>query len=470
MSVPILSVAEMRSWEEATWSAGIRSKDVIARVGLALAARIRGLTGASDRVLILVGRGNNGADARAALAHLESRTVDVLEVSDPTQAVPAWNSARRRRPALVVDALFGIGLNRALDPAWCSFIESVNAAGFRVLSVDVPSGIDADTGRHWGAVIRADLTLTVGAPKRGLLASEAWSSVGRMETIREVGLVGEPAGSDDRDWMLDADFADWPLRRAVAGNKGDFGRTVVLAGSPGFTGAGILSLRAASRARPGLLAALVPESIHAVVSGQVPSAMVHPFAPRHGLLDKASAILAGPGLADPALPESLRQEVLRLWMEFPGVVVLDASALAWITDAPSRSAQSGPRVITPHPGEAARMLGSSVAEVQSDRPAALRRLAKQFAALVVLKGHQTLVGGAEGRLWVNSTGNPGLAQGGTGDVLAGFLAGLLAQPAPRDRWAEAAAYAVWEHGRAADRLEASRRNWTAEDLAEAIGA
>jgi NAD(P)H-hydrate epimerase len=469
MSVPILSVAEMRSWEDATWAAGIRSKEVIARVGQALAARIRGLTGSSDRILILVGRGNNGADARAAMAHLESRTVDVLEVSDPTLALPGWNSARRRRPALVVDALFGIGLNRALDSAWCSFIESVNTAGFRVLSVDVPSGIDADTGRSWGAVIRADLTLTVGAPKRGLVASEAWSSVGRLETIRDVGLVGEPSGSDDRDWVLESDFADWPPRRAVAGNKGDFGRVVVLAGSPGYTGAGILSLRAASRARPGLLAALVPESIHAVVSGQVPSAMVHPFAPRHGLLEKASAILAGPGLADPALPESLRQEVVRLWVEFPGVVVLDASSLDWIANAPPRSAQSGPRVITPHPGEAARLLGSSVAEVQSDRPAALRRLAKQWAALVVLKGHQTLVGGAEGRLWVNSSGNPGLAQGGTGDVLAGFLTGLLAQPALRSRLLEAAAYGVWEHGRTADRLEAARRNWTSEDLADSIG-
>lgn len=469
MSVPVLSVAEMRSWEEATWSAGIRSKEVIARVGQALASRIRGLTGTADRILILAGRGNNGADARAALAHLESRTLEVLEVSDPVQALPAWNSARRRRPALVVDALFGIGLNRALDPDWCGFIESVNAAGFRVLSVDVPSGIDADTGRHWGAVIRADLTLTVGAPKRGLLSSEAWSSVGRLETIRDVGLVGEPAGSDDRDWVLDGDFADWPPRRAVAGNKGDFGRVVELAGSPGYTGAGILSLRAAARARPGLLAALVPESIHAVVSGQVPSAMVHPFAPRHGLLEKASAVLAGPGLADPALPETLRQEVVRLWVEFPGVAVVDASSLDWIAKAPPRSAEAGPRVITPHPGEAARMLGCSIAEVQSDRPLALRRLAKQWDALVVLKGHQTLVGESEGRLWVNSSGNPGLAQGGTGDVLAGFLTGLLAQPAMRSRLLEAAAYGVWEHGRTADRLEAVRRNWTAEDLAESIG-
>ncbi|MFO1460016.1 MAG: NAD(P)H-hydrate dehydratase [Verrucomicrobiota bacterium] len=470
MSVPVLTIAEMRSWEETTWTAGVRSKEVIARVGQALAARVLGLTGNSDRILILAGRGNNGADARAALAHLESRNVDILEVSDPAQAMPAWNSARRRRPALVVDALFGIGLNRALDPSWCSFIESVNAAGFRVVSVDVPSGIDADTGRHWGAVIRADLTLTVGAPKRGLLAAEAWPSVGRLETIRDVGLVGDPVGSDDRNWVLDSDFLDWPPRRAVAGNKGDFGRLVVLAGSVGYAGAGILSLRGASRARPGLLAALVPDSIHAVVSGHVPSAMVHPFSPRHALLERASAILVGPGLADPGLSELWRQEVLRLWSEFPGLLVVDASSLAWIQPAPARSTKSGIRVITPHPGEAARFLGCTAGDVQSDRPAALRKLAKGWEALVILKGHQTLVGGAEGRIWVNSTGNPGLAQGGTGDVLAGFLAGLLAQPALRDRWSEAAAYGVWEHGRTADRLEAARRNWTAEDLAEAIGS
>jgi len=470
MSVSVVSVAEMRAWEQASWGAGVREADVIAAVGLHLAAPIRALTLETNRVLVLAGRGNNGADARAAAAHLGSRLVAILEIRDPVADLPKLQAALLPRPALVVDGLFGIGLNRPLDGGWIRFIEALNQAALRVLAVDVPSGLNADTGSNWGAVVRAVQTATVGAPKRGLLEPAAWSSAGSLTVLREVGLTGAPSSQEDRVWVLPEDFDGWPPVRGISVNKGDLGRLVLIAGSVGYAGAGILATRAASRARPGLLAALVPEAVHGVVSGAVPSAMVHPFQPRHPVLDRATAVLAGPGLAAPDLPPAVRSEVLRLWREFPGTMVVDASALAWLSDAVARGKPAGVRVLTPHPGEAARLLETSVAAVQGNRLAALRALAMRFQALVILKGHLTLTGGATGPVQVNSSGNPGLAQGGTGDILAGYLAGLLAQPEMSGHLERTAAFAVWEHGRTADRLEACRRNWTAADLADAIGA
>lgn len=469
MSVRVVSVAGMRDWERRIWEAGVREADVIARVGECISLRIRSLTRKGDRILLLCGRGNNGADAQAAVPHLSDRVVDAVLLRDPVVDRGALDAALGKRPALVVDALFGIGLNRPLDPSWCACLSAVNSARLRVLAVDVPSGLNADTGESWGEIIDAAWTLTVGAAKQGMLVASSWEHVGRLEVAREVGLTGEPGGTDDRHWVLDPDFEAFPPRRNVTLNKGSLGKAVVLAGSIGYSGAAVLSCRAAGRARPGLLSALVPQEVHLPVSMALPSAMVHPFVPQHPVLERATAILAGPGLARSGLSPEIRTEVLRLWREFPGILVVDASSLAWLVEEPPDRA-SGVRVITPHSGEAARLLGRTVSEVQRDRVGALRELARRYRAWVVLKGHQTLIGTETGTIHVNSTGNPGLAQGGTGDVLAGFLTGLIAQPMIEEDLETALAYAVWEHGRAADRLESRCMNWTAEGLADEIGS
>lgn len=469
MSVPILSVAGMRAWEQATWAAGVAPDAVIRRVGERVAARLRGLCRPGDRVLVLAGRGNNGADAHAAAAHLPVESTEVLPLVEPAAGWPDLQAALARRPQWILDGLFGIGLNRPLDPGWQRCLRAINGSGVRIVALDVPSGLDADTGHDWGVVLRASRTLTIGAPKRGLLAPSAWEMVGALEVLRDVGLTGEPSGSDDRDWVLPEDFRDWPPDRPVSANKGLFGRVVVLAGSVGYSGAAVLALWGASRARPGLLSALVPEAVHGAISAAVPVAMVHPFMPRHPILVEATAVLVGPGLAAKPPAVDVHAEVLRLWREFPGVVVADASALDWLSDAGPEVPGAGPRVITPHPGEMARLLGTSAATVQADRTAALRAFAGRGPVWVVLKGHQTLMGGAQGRLLVNSTGNPGLAQGGSGDVLAGFLTGLLAQPRLQSDLRRTLALGVWEHGRTADLLEARSRNWTAAELADALG-
>jgi ADP-dependent NAD(P)H-hydrate dehydratase / NAD(P)H-hydrate epimerase len=468
MSIPVLSIAEMRDWEERTWRSGVLPEAVIRRVGDALAVQILDQTRPGDRVLLVAGRGNNGADVRASAPHLTERVVELVEVKDPVADFPALTQALERNPDLVVDGLFGIGLNRELGEAWCRCLRTLNDSGRPILSMDVPSGLNADTGGNWGAVVMAGFTLTVGASKRGLLAPSAWNAVGRLQVASGVGLVGMPEGEDGRDWVLAGDFHGFPPRRLVDSHKGSLGKAVVLAGSLGFSGAAVLATRAAGRARPGLLAALVPQEVQLPVSMTVPSAMVHPFAPDHPVLARASAVLAGPGLAAPDLSPAVKSEVLRLWRTFHGVMVVDASALAWLADLPYGGAP-GLRVLTPHPGEAAGLLDCAVTEVQADRPAALRKLARRYQSIVVLKGHQTLVGGASGRIRVNSSGNPGLAQGGSGDVLGGFLTGLLAQPHLQLDPLKTVAYAVWEHGRAADRLEAQSRHWISEDLANEIG-
>jgi NAD(P)H-hydrate epimerase len=186
------------------------------------------------------------------------------------------------------------------------------------------------------------------------------------------------------------------------------------------------------------------------------------------LPEKTSAALIGPGLAAPEIPVELKTFTQQLWREAAFPVVVDASALNWLE--PQAESATAVRVITPHPGEAARLLGTTAAAVQADRVKALRELSKKFSgAWVVLKGHQTLIGRSEGNIFVNPSGNAHLAQGGSGDLLAGFIAGLLSQPALQVEVEKTLRYAVWQHGAAADKLAMTRNNWTVEELAAEIG-
>ncbi len=467
MAVPILTVAEMRSWEGASWNAGAAEKNVIAEVGRQLAQAISARVSPGSRVLLLAGPGNNGADCRAAEPHLGAFAVERIDLSTPETAPATLTAALARRPSLVVDGLFGIGLNRPLGEAWIHLFELINEAGLPVLSLDTPSGLNADTGEPWGAALRAEATLTVGAPKVGLLAPSALEWVGRLTVARHVGLVGEPQGVSDLRWTLPEDVVRPTGHRGVAAHKGTFGHAVIIAGSVGYSGAAVLAARAASRARPGLVSVLTPPDSWLPVASQLSSAMVHPLTARHPVLAGATAILAGPGLAAPTLPPEVRTEVVRLWREFAGVMVVDASALDWLRPG---TPCVGPRIVTPHPGEAGRLLGIGATEVQSERLASLRRIAQRHDALVILKGHQTLIGNSSGPVFINPTGNPGLAQGGTGDVLAGFLIGLLAQPGENQDILRSTRRAAWIHGATADRLEADSQAWTADELAAALSA
>jgi len=467
MSLPIITVVQMREWERATWASGQTEAEVIRRVGKKTARRARRLTRADDVIVILAGKGNNGNDARAAQEFLDGRKIELLEIAAPENFLPALENALAQKPALIIDGLFGIGLNRPLDAGWTKLIQRVNESKIPVLSIDVPSGLNADTGETFGAAIEAAVTLTVGAPKTGLLAQRAWPFVGRLEVLDDVGLVACPHKSE-LNWTLPEDFENFPPRRAVAGHKGAFGHLAILAGSFGFHGASVLAARAAQRAQPGLVTLFTQEPVYHVVASQLQAAMVNVWRPEMKFPETTSAVLIGPGLAAPDLPDEMKALTRRLWRDLELPVIADASALDWL--AAHVLPKDLIRVITPHPGEAARMLNTAAKEVQANRVESLRELSRRHGdCWVVLKGHQTLVGRSEGNIFVNSSGNPHLAQGGSGDLLAGYIAGLLAQPALQTDVGKAIRCAVWRHGSAADQLQAARANWVVEDLADELG-
>jgi len=467
MSLPVISISQMREWEQATWATGQKETEVIRRVGEVLARRALALTSANDFILLLAGKGHNGEDARASRPHLSDRRVEVFNVASPAASLRQLELFLGQNPALVVDGLFGIGLNRPLDSDWIAFITRLNGARPRILAVDTPSGLNADTGETFGAAVQATITLAIGAPKSGMLKQNAWPFVGRLEVATDVGLVSG-ASTGDLNWVLAEDFRNYPPARRVASHKGSFGHLAIVAGSVGYHGAAVLATRGAQRAQPGLVTVFTPEPAYYPVAMQLQSAMANPWTPAAKVPADTTALLVGPGLAAPDLPEELRITVRKWWRDSSLPIVADASALDWLPlDHVPRNAM---RVVTPHPGEAARLIKTTAARVQEDRPQAVREISKRLGnCWVVLKGHQTVIGRSTGEIHVNSSGNPHLAQGGSGDALAGFIAGLLAQPALQADGEQVLRYAVWQHGAAADALQARRRNWTVEDLVDELG-
>lgn len=468
MALPVITVEEMRAWEEASWRAGRKEREVIETVGQILAKRISRETKEGDRILVLAGKGNNGNDARAAIGHLLNRNVKLIEVNDPAAAFDQVAQILETRPDLVVDGLFGIGLNRPLSTEWVRLIERINSAQLDVLSIDVPSGLNATTGKSEGAAIRAAVTLTVGAVKRGMLEQSAADFVGRLEVAPEIGLVPCPVEANKAEllWTVESDFVEFQRRqRPPSSHKGTYGHLAIVAGSLGYHGAAVLAARGAQGAHPGLITVITHADTYVPVASQLQSAMVHPWPAQVKIEEFCSALMVGPGLAAKTLPDDFRVAVQKLWRELEHPMVVDASALGWLEPGPIGSSKFV-RVLTPHPGEAGRLLGISAKDIQADRVGAVRKISEKFGnCYVVLKGHQTLVGRAKGQIFINSTGNPFLAQGGSGDTLSGFLGGLLAQPELQKDAELTIRFAVWAHGAAADRLSARQGRWTVEELA-----
>lgn len=467
MAVPVISVAQMRQWEQATWDAGRTVVEVINRAAYEVALRSLALTKPGENIVVLAGKGHNGDDARCTVPHLKERSVRLINLVNPIELEAEVKHALESRPALIIDGLFGIGLNRPLEQPWADLIERVNSANSPILAVDVPSGLSAETGEPQHVAIYAHTTVTFGAPKAGMLLPTSYAFVGRLEVAPEIGLVPCPFSSETQ-WTTGEDFSGFPPVRRVDGHKGTFGHVGIMAGSEGYHGAAVLAARGAMRARPGLVSVYCDPAVYGPVASQLQAAMVHKFKSGLHLPSSCTALVIGPGLAAQEIEPEWKDFVNEQWLNFPMPVVVDASALDWIQ--PGATALNSRRVLTPHPGEAARLLGVKTPRVQENRIAALREISSRFGnCWVVLKGHQTLVGRSSGEVFVNPTGNPYLAQGGSGDTLAGFLGGLLAQPKLQAQPLKTIRYAVWAHGRAADSLTAKRRVWTVEDLLGAIG-
>ncbi|HVS00082.1 MAG TPA: NAD(P)H-hydrate dehydratase [Thermoanaerobaculia bacterium] len=405
-------------------------------------------------------------DAGTQLAIVRKLDLPLQEVGPGDDLAPVLAAARDSD--VIVDALFGTGLGRPLEGVFAALVEGLNGLPVPRVAVDLPSGLNGSRSDVFGPHVRAHLTVTFAAPKVAHVFPPASEAVGEL-VVTDLGVpqdlvddAAEPGGA--LHLLVGEELAALVPPREPGTHKGDYGHALIVAGSPGKSGAAILAARAAIRAGAGLVTAAVPAPILDVVDlGSIESMSLAlpagPVADGGQLTEEAAArvlaaaegkdaLAVGPGLGTDAAPA-----IRRIAAECPLPLVLDADGLnAFAGRAAELAGRPGPTVLTPHPGELGRLLGISTAEVQADRIAAARRAAAETGAVTVLKGSLTLIAEPDGTVWVNPTGNPGMASGGTGDVLTGMIAGLLAQGlGPLD----AARLGVYLHGLAGD-LAAAR--------------
>jgi NAD(P)H-hydrate epimerase len=424
--------------------------------GLALARHLT-IRGYHVEVSLLTAGGGLSDDAQTQLNICRNQGIAMREFGPDESLHPAIESARSLD--IVVDALFGIGLTRPLSGHFAEAVESLNSIAAPKIAVDLPSGLDGSSAEIPGLHFGADLTVTFGAPKIAHVFPPAAESVGEV-VVADLGVPLEliERAPGDLHLLVGDEVGAHLMPRPLSSHKGDYGHVVLMAGSEGKAGAAILAARSAVRAGAGLVTAAVPRSIvHTVDLGSIESmTLALPVTDRGGLdresvervLDFAAdkdVLALGPGLGtEPSTVEVIRSVVLG--SELP--LVVDADGLnAFADDLQSLATRRGESVLTPHPGELARLLSMTAQEVQADRVAAARSAAERSQSVVVLKGYRSLIATPGGRVFVNSTGNPGMASGGTGDVLTGLIAGLLGQGyAPL----VAAQLGVYLHGLAGD--------------------
>jgi NAD(P)H-hydrate epimerase len=396
-------------------------------------------------------------DARANLRRLADRGMKAVEIAGP--AGMATLRKELRRSALIIDAIFGTGFHGKPDPFSASVIRTVNGSGLPVLAVDIPSGVDGRTGAAPGAAVRAAATVTMGLMKSGLLFHPGRALAGSVN-IADIGFPPGAVNGQKIDLeTADADYARSLLpHRAPDAHKGSCGTVLVLAGSAGYTGAATLASMAALRGGAGLVCLGIPESLHDIMEAKLTEVITRPLPETparslspdgldaiEALLARADALALGPGLSTHPGTADLVAGVLQR-LTVPAVIDADGLNILATRPAAIRPLRS-PAVLTPHVGEMARLLKTTNAAVKDDPVAAVREAAARFKAVIVLKGAPTVTARPDGRVWINTTGNPGMATAGAGDVLTGLIAALLAQGL---KAAEAAVLGVYLHGLAGD--------------------
>lgn len=460
-------------------------------------------------LLILAGKGNNGGDGFVIARHLRNRgwrvTTLVLAQENTIQGDAAVNLAILKKSGallrfaadraslnlelaalpslrLVVDALFGTGLASDVSGHQAAAIHWLNGCGAPVVAVDIPSGVDAGSGRLLGPAVRADLTVTFAFPKIGHVLHPGAAMVGELAVV-DIGIptaFSAACVDDALVWVDAAAAAELVPPRPLAGHKGTFGHLLVIAGSSGKVGAAALAAAGGLRSGAGLVTVATSAAAHTALAAQLTEAMsealpeadgalaASALARIEGLLAGKAAIALGPGLG---LAEPTTNLVRRLVASLSLPLVLDADGLgALIGDlSPLSKRRAGNTILTPHPGEMARLCGLSVAEIEADRVGVARDFALRQRVVLVLKGARTVVAAPDGSIFINGSGNPGLAAGGMGDVLTGLIGGLLAQGLTP---VEAAVLGVYLHGAAGDRLCAAMGDagLTAGDLARELPA
>jgi NAD(P)H-hydrate epimerase len=500
--VKLVTSDQMRALEQAAVAAGTPLDDLMEAAGLAVAQEAWLSLGvvAGRRVLVLVGPGNNGGDGLVAARHLADWEADVavyllaprdnanlamVRERDVPIIVADEDAAHERLQTaldgaeLVIDALLGIGKHRAIDGKLGDVLRRLRAASERplapkVIAVDLPTGVDADSGSADAVAVRADMTVTFGLAKVGLYTLPGSEYAGNVQVV-DIGLPKDA----ERDVPVELLSTAWVRERLPArpksGNKGTFGRVLVVGGSENYVGAPRLAAEGAYRAGAGLVTIASPAHPRAAIAAALPEATYLPI-DTTAVLDAAAtqlvkeampscdSMVIGPGLTNDAIVREPVFDILRGAESDDIEAVVDADALnalagieKWYHNIAAQ------RILTPHPGEMARLLGSTVKDVQRDRLNVAVKASAEWGHIVVLKGAHTIVAAPDGRAMISPFANPLLATAGTGDVLAGVIAGLAAQGiAPFD----AAACGVYIHAFAAEELseELGDRGMLASDL------
>lgn len=520
-----LTAAEMREVDRLTTERyRIPSLQLMENAGTSFFEFLRGyyFDAAASRAAILCGKGNNGGDGFVVARHLQEKGLKprvyvfadlktvrgdaaknfeqlkqsgarVEEITNLAQ----WNAARAEvaKSHIIVDALLGTGLKGKVEGLLAPVIEDINkisrdATSLQpegVVAIDTPSGLPSDGESCQGPAIRAHATVTFTAPKVGQLISRDAACCGKLH-VRDIGSppeLIEELGKVRVRWIEPREFLELPLVRQVDSHKGKFGHVLVIAGSLGKSGAAILASRGALRAGAGLVTAAVPDVVLPIVASAQAELMTEPLASTklgtvaaangkpaklRALMQGKTLLAIGPGIGTHKETQKFITSVVRQ-TDLP--VILDADGLnAFAGRAKDLAKRKAQRLaVTPHPGEMARLLGVSNAAVQEDRLAIALKAAKNWKTHVILKGFHTILATPDGDAFVNTTGNPGMAKGGSGDALTGILAGTVSQLGVR-HWELALALGVYLHGRAGDESNGERaeEGLLAGEIAETLPA
>ncbi|KIQ33895.1 MULTISPECIES: bifunctional ADP-dependent NAD(P)H-hydrate dehydratase/NAD(P)H-hydrate epimerase [Pseudomonas syringae group] len=473
----LYSAAQVRDLDARLIAAGTPGFELMQRAAHATWRAIRRRWPEASELTVLAGRGNNAGDGYlvASLAHKTGWQVRVLAVGDPAalkgDAALAYAAAsgvniqpwaNQAMAGIVVDALLGTGLQGDVRDPYRSAIEAINASGLPVAAVDIPSGLCADTGHCLGVAVRADLTVTFIGLKMGMLTGDAPDLIGQLifdDLQADKAIVAQAPVTAKR---LDKTSLPFLAPRPRTAHKGMYGRVLIIGGDYGFGGAALLSAESALRSGAGMVTlATRTEHVPAALTRmpEIMSAGIHSANQLMTLIEAASVLVVGPGLGQ----DSWGRSLLSAAANADRPQVWDADALNQL--ATGQVVLPKNSVITPHPGEAARLLGISTQEVQNDRAAAAHALARKFNAVCVLKGSGSLIADVDGRLALCDRGHPAMATAGLGDVLAGLTGALMAQHMSAF---DAACLAVWLHASAGQKVGASGRGMAASDIIPAI--
>jgi hydroxyethylthiazole kinase-like uncharacterized protein yjeF len=500
----IVTAAEMREIDRATSQRfGVPSLTLMENAGSAVAEFVVARYPSAERVGVICGKGNNGGDGFVAARKLKAagREVRVVLLAEPAELRGDAAEMFARLPVapviarngdeleqekaravfeseVVLDAILGTGFKPPVSGLYAEAIRLLNASPAHVVAVDIPSGADADVmGEQTGAVARADAVVTFTAPR----PAHIFGRVTDGPTL--IAPIGSPdeaiVSSLQLNLITPREIAPLIGPRPLAANKGNFGHVLVIGGAVGKAGSVAMAGMAALRTGAGLSTVATPKSVLATVAGFHPEVMTEPLdetdagtistraSERMDALIKGMTVVAvGPGISR---NQETSEFVRSLVVKCKTPLVLDADGLnAFEGRASELNGKGRSLVITPHPGEMARLTGSTVAAVQRDRMNVARTFAREHELIVVLKGHRTLIAQPDGSVWVNTTGNPGMATGGTGDILTGMVAGLMAQN--REHIVDALIAAVHLHGLAGDvaRESMGEHSLVATDLVKAL--